>query len=105
MGSRSARTLKPLFERVEEKYAPVFYATDDFNAYGQVLPRGRHVVGKDLTFTAEQHNSDTRHWMARFRRKSKVVTHCSDMARLSLIAAEYIHKGGGFDRLRKLISI
>jgi len=94
-----------LFERVEEKHTPIFYATDDFKAYRQVLPQNRHVVGKDLTFTAEQHNSDTRHWLARFRRKSKVVTHCPDMARLSVLAAEYIHKDGGFDKLRKLLSI
>jgi IS1 family transposase len=94
-----------LYQRVEEKYAPAFYATDDFNAYTKVLPQSRHVVGKDLTFTAEQHNSDTRHWLARFRRKSKVVTHCPEMARLSVIAVEYIHKCGGFEMLQKLLSI
>jgi insertion element IS1 protein InsB len=90
---------------VEKRFKPAFYVTDDFAPYRQVLPQNRHAVGKDLTYTAEQHNSDTRHWLARFRRKSKVVSHCPDMVRLSLIAAEYIHKGGGLDALRQLISI
>jgi insertion element IS1 protein InsB len=94
-----------LYERVEKKFKPAFYVTDDFKAYRQILPQNKHTVGKDLTYTAEQHNSDTRHWLARFRRKSKVVTHSPEMVRLSVIAAEHVHKGGGFEQLRQLISI
>lgn len=104
VGDRSARTLEPLYTRVEKRFNPAFYATDDFGPYRQILPRNKHSVGKDLTYTTEQHNSDTRHWMARFRRKSKVVTHCPEMARLSVIAVEYVHKYGGFEELARVIS-
>lgn len=99
MGDRSATTLTPLYERLEQNHRPLFYATDDFAPYHQVLPPQRHAVGKELTFTTEQHNSDTRHWLARFRRKSKVVSHSEEMIRLSVIAIEYVHKGGGLHSL------
>jgi len=89
-----------LYERVEKDFAPAFYATDEFKAYQQVLPQNKHVVGKDLTYTIEQHNSDTRHWAARFTRRSKVVTHCVEMARLTVIAVEYVMKCGGLEELR-----
>jgi insertion element IS1 protein InsB len=105
VGNRSAGTLKPLYERVEKRFPGVFYASDDFGPYFAVLPQNRHAVGKDLTFTIEQHNSDTRHWLARFRRKSKVVSKSLEMIYLSLIAVEYVHKGGGLEKLLQLISI
>lgn len=89
---------------MEQRFNPAFYATDDFGTYHQILPRHKHAVGKDLTYTTEQHNSDTRHWMARFRRKSKVVTHNPEMARLAVIAVEYVHKCGGFDELVGIVS-
>ena len=105
MGDRSHRTLSPLYERIESDIHPGFYATDDFGPYLKILPQNRHIVGKDLTYKTEQHNSDTRHWLARFRRKSKVVSKCKNMVRLSLIAVEYVHKGEGFGKLTQLLSI
>lgn len=59
VGDRSARTLKPLYQRLEQRLPGVFYASDDFKVYNQVLSQNRHVVGKDLTYYTEQHNSDT----------------------------------------------
>ena len=88
---------------MEKRFNPAFYATDDFGPYHQILPQEKHTVGKDLTYTTEQHNSDTRHWMARFRRKSKVVTHSAKMAYLSVLAVEYVHKCGGFETLARTI--
>jgi insertion element IS1 protein InsB len=102
VGDRSSQTLKPLYERVDANFNPVCYATDDYACYTATLPEAGHATGKDLTYTTEQHNSDTRHWLARFRRKSKVVSHCANMVRLSLIAVEYIHKGEGLRKLTEL---
>ena len=104
MGDRSNKTLKPLYERVEARYKPLYYATDDYACYTSTLPEEQHVIGKDLTYTTEQHNSDTRYWLARFRRKSKVVSQCKKMVRLSLIAAEHVHKGGGLQSLTMIVS-
>jgi len=33
------------------------------------------------------------------------VSRCAEMVRLSVIAVEHVHKGGGFESLRQLISI
>ena len=104
MGDRSSETLKPLYERVDAKFKPLYYATDDYATYGAILPQEQHAIGKDLTYTTEQHNSDTRHWLARFRRKSKVVSKCKKMVQLCLIAVEYIHKGGGLELLSQTIA-
>jgi insertion element IS1 protein InsB len=90
---------------VERRFPGVFYASDDFGPYFATLPQNRHAVGKDLTYTTEQHNSDTRHWLARFRRRSKVVSKSPEMVRLSVIAVEYVHKGGGLEKLKQLIYI
>jgi len=105
VGDRSSRTLEPLYERVEKRFQPGFYATDDFGPYLKVLPQNRPIVGKDLTFKTEQHHSDTRHWLARFRRKSNVVSKCKEMVRLSVIAVESVHKAEGFHTLMQPISI
>ena len=109
MGDRSSETLKPLYERIDAQFKPLYYATDDYIVYDSILPEVQHETGKDLTYGTEQHNSDTRHWLARFRRKSKVVSKCEKMVRLSLIAVEYVHKGGGLQILteitRNLVSI
>lgn len=99
MGDRSRRTLKRLYQRVQEKFKPDYYATDGYGPYFEEIPEEQHANGKDLTYTIEQHNSDTRHWAARFRRKSKVVTHCALMAKLTVIAVEYVHKCGGIEEL------
>ena len=86
-----------------EKFDPLYNATDDYKVY-DLIPAEQHAVGKDLTYTTEQHNSDTRHWLARFRRKSKVVSHCEKMIRRCLIAVEAVHKGGGLAKLINQIS-
>ena len=103
MGDRSNQTLEPLYERVDANFKPLYYATDDYACYKSILPEEQHATGKDLTYTTEQHNSDTRHWLARFRRKSKVVSKCKKMVRLSLIAVEYVHKGGGLQVLIQIV--
>ena len=49
-----------------------------------MIPEGQLFTGKDLTFPIEQDNSNVRHYLARFRRKTKVVSKCQTMVDLSL---------------------
>ena len=42
------------------------------------------IGGEDLTFPIEQDNSNVRHCLARFRRKTKVVSKCRTMVDLDL---------------------
>ncbi len=46
------------------------YATDGFKAY-RALPPKKHLVGKAYTFTVEGKNSQLRHYLARFHRRTK----------------------------------
>lgn len=58
--------------------------TDDWEGYHRCIPENQLFTGKDLTFPVEQNNSNTRHYLARFRRKSKVTSRSKDMVGLSL---------------------
>jgi IS1 family transposase len=51
----------------------IFY-TDDWSAFAKVLPKKRHVIGKAHTTAIEQNNSNTRHHLGRFTRRTKVVS-------------------------------
>jgi insertion element IS1 protein InsB len=46
------------------------YATDGFRAYNK-LPPQKHLIGKAHTFTVEGKNSQLRHYLARFHRRTK----------------------------------
>jgi insertion element IS1 protein InsB len=58
--------------------------TDDWEGYHRCIPESQLFTGKDLTFPVEQNNSNTRHYLARFRRKSKVTSRSKEMVSLSL---------------------
>jgi insertion element IS1 protein InsB len=60
------------------------FVTDDWEAYHRLIPEDQLFTGKDLTFPIEQDNSNVRHYLARFRRKTKVVSKCHTMVDLSL---------------------
>ncbi len=60
------------------------FVTDDWEGYRRVVLPGQLFTGKDLTFPIEQDNSNVRHDLARFRRRTKVVSKCRTMVDLSL---------------------
>jgi IS1 family transposase len=47
------------------------FDTDHWNAFAEVLPAERHVVGKSGTFTIEQNNSNARHHLGWFIRDAQ----------------------------------
>ena len=60
------------------------YATDGYKAY-RFFPHNQHLVGKEHTFTVEGKNSQIRHYLARFHRRTKCYSKSLAMARYSLI--------------------
>jgi len=48
------------------------------------LPKNRHVIGKSHTVTIERDNSNTRHHLGRFTRRTKVVSKNIEMVDISL---------------------
>jgi insertion element IS1 protein InsB len=83
LGGRDDGTLKRLLDKVGIKNHT--FITDDFEAYHRCIPQNQLFTGKDLTFPIEQDNSNTRHYLARFRRKSKVTSRSLEMVDLSLL--------------------
>jgi IS1 family transposase len=49
-----------------------------------VLPKDRHIIGKAHTVAIEQDNSNTRHHLGRFTRRTKVVSKRDTMVDTSL---------------------
>ena len=57
-----------------ERWKPRLYCTDDWAAYAELIPQGRLFVGKEETHGIERDPSRQRHWLARFRRRTCVVS-------------------------------
>jgi insertion element IS1 protein InsB len=60
------------------------FITDDWEGFHRLIPQDQLFIGKDLTFPIEQDNSNIRHYLARFRRRTKIVSKCPEMVDLSL---------------------
>ncbi len=56
----------------------------DWDAFSNVLPKDRHVIGKQYTVAIERDNSNTRHHLGRMTRCTKVASHCANMLDASL---------------------
>jgi insertion element IS1 protein InsB len=82
LGGRDDATCRRLIDKVG--LAGKTFVTDDWEGYHRVIPEDQLFTGKDLTFPIEQDNSNVRHCLARFRRRTKVVSKCRIMVDLSL---------------------
>jgi len=67
------------------------FVTDDWEGYHRLIPEDQLFTGKDLTVSIEQDNSNIRHFVARFRRRAKVVSKVVEMVDLSLRAYRHFH--------------
>jgi insertion element IS1 protein InsB len=83
LGARDSATFARLYAKVRHLTGCVFY-TDRWEAFAEVLPPERHVAGKEHTVTIERDNSNTRHHLGRFTRRTKVVSKKSFMVDLSI---------------------
>ena len=57
---------------------------DDDAAYGELIPTGQLYAGKDETHGIERDNARQRYWLARFRRRSIVVSKAKRMVDVSM---------------------
>jgi IS1 family transposase len=59
-GDRDHLTLKRLLDRLD-RWNPLLYCTDHYEAYAEVIPSHRLFMGKDKTVEIEQNNGARRH--------------------------------------------
>ena len=92
-GDRDQATCNRLLERLK-RWTVRLFCTDEYTTYGTAIPIGRLYTGKEETWRLEQNNGRQRHWLARFRRKSIVVSKSKEMVDLSiaLFAAFHVNK-------------
>jgi insertion element IS1 protein InsB len=83
LGGRDTATFRRLYEKVSHLKNCTFY-TDEWDAFSKVLPPERHVTGKTHTIDIEHDNSNTRHHLGRFTRRTKVVSRTERMVDLTL---------------------
>jgi len=83
LGGRDSATFQRLYDKVKHLKDCMFY-TDDWDAFAKVLPPERHIIGKAHTIGIEQDNSNTRHHLGRFTRRTKVVSQLEHMVDITL---------------------
>jgi insertion element IS1 protein InsB len=83
LGGRDCATFQRLYNTVKHLENCTFY-TDDWDAFSAVLPSERHIIGKAHTVGIERDNSNTRHHLGRFTRRTKVVSKKTFMVDLTL---------------------
>ena len=71
------------------------FCTDDYAPYDEALPVGRHYIGKDQTQHSESNTSRQRHWFARFRRRTCVVSRSVEMVDATMALFAFYHCNGG----------
>ena len=99
LGNRDTETFQRLYDKVKHLKDCTFY-TDNWDAFTAVLPPEKHVIGKAFTTAIESDNSNTRHHLGRFTRRSKVISRCEYMVDLTLRAWQAVYSGAAFDWLQ-----
>jgi insertion element IS1 protein InsB len=113
-GERDRATLDRLLERLE-RWGVRLFCTDDYAPGARppaalradrgdaALPVGRHYIGKSLPRTRsgdqtqriESNNARQRHWFARFRRRTCVVSRSVEMVEATMALFAFYHCNGG----------
>ena len=60
------------------------YCADGWEAHAALIPQGRLYVGKEETHGIERDHARQRHWLARFRRRTCVVSRAVRMVDASI---------------------
>ena len=102
LGGRDSATFRRLYDKVKHLENCTFY-TDNWDAFAEVLPPERHVIGKAHTIDIEHDNSNTRHHLGRFTRRTKVVSQKAFMVDLSLRIWHAITTTDRFDLLQNIV--
>src|SRR5919107_1509132 len=93
-GGRDRVTLDRLLSRLE-RWGVRLFCPDDYAPSDEALPVGRHYIGKDQTQHSESNNSRQRHWFARFRRRTCVVSRSVEMVDATMALFAFYHCNSG----------
>ena len=100
-GGRDKATCERLLERLT-RWRTRLSCADDYAVYGVLLPVGQLHTGKEETHGIERDNARQRHWLARFRRRSIVVSKAKRMVDVSIAL---FARFAGNNRIADLLSM
>jgi len=92
-----------MLERLK-RWGVRLYCTDDWAAYVEAIPQGRLYVGKEDTHGIERDHSLQRHWLARFRRRTCVVSKARRMVEVSIALFVRFGDAAGTDELLSMLA-
>jgi insertion element IS1 protein InsB len=98
LGGRDDATCQQLLDKIGLEGKT--FITDDWEGYHRLIPADQLYTGKHLTYPIEHDNSNIRHYIARFRRRTKVVSKLKEMVDLSLRLYHYLH-----DELKNFLAL
>ena len=101
LGNRDTATFSRLYDKVKHLRHCLFY-TDNWKAFSEVLPAKRHIIGKSHTYSIEQDNSNTRHHLGRFTRRTKIVSKSVNMVDTTLKLWTAINTPSVFEYFQKV---
>ena len=101
-GGRDKQTLSKLINRLKRWNVQLF-CTDGYDVYNRVIEEEKLFQSKTQTYYIEQNNCIQRHWFARFRRKSIVVSKSSEMVDLTMFLFARYHVNGSWQELLSLL--
>ena len=102
LGGHDSATFRRLYEKVKHLKNCTFY-TDNWDAFSEVLPPERHAIGKKHTVDIEHDNSNTRHHLGRFTRRTKVVSQKEFMVDLTLRIWQAVTTNDFFTELQNIV--
>ena len=103
LGGRDRATLERLLERLK-RWGVRLYCTDDWAADVEAIPQGRLYVGKEETHGIERDHSRQRHWLARFRRRTCVVSRAERMVEASIALFVRFGDSAGLDEPMSMLA-
>ena len=89
MDGRDDKTLRRPLDKVGAEGKT--FVAGDREGFHRVIPGDQLFTGKDLTFPIERDNGDIRHFPARFRRRTRVVSRSAEMVDPSLRLYHHLH--------------
>jgi len=98
--SLEERDIAKLLQQLHaQNYVVKHVFADDYAGFREVIPETYLTQSKRYTTAIEQSNSDVRHWLARFRRRGKVVSKSTEMVTQSLTLLAYFQANNNIENL------
>ena len=86
-----------------KKWQVKVYCADQWSVYSKVIEEDKLKQSKSETPAIERNNCRQRHWLARFRRKSLVVSKSLQMVELSIALFARFRVNGSIEEIPSLL--